>query len=168
MQCQKFPIIVTSLTILLFGTTNATITIHTQEKLIKVHCEKANLIVSEEGKNPRNTSISHVMLKYSDEHSVEYSCLGDLDNRAIIFIKLCQNCLHVDPGTTVGIVIGDLIATILIAVAVYCISSASRVKVHQASDRQALVLNEANTAIYSGIDQVDRQEYNRLEHRNKK
>lgn len=39
---------------------------------------------------------------------------------------VCQNCIEVDAPTISGIVIADLVATLLLAVAVYCISGHDR------------------------------------------
>ena len=39
---------------------------------------------------------------------------------------MCENCIELDPGTISGIVVADVIITILIAVAVYCVSGSER------------------------------------------
>ncbi|NXN09949.1 CD3G protein, partial [Indicator maculatus] len=56
--------------------------------------------------------------------------------------RMCQNCIEVDAATISGIVLADVVATIFLAVAVYCISGQDRRLVSRASDRQNLIANE--------------------------
>ncbi|NXX44618.1 CD3G protein, partial [Tricholaema leucomelas] len=56
--------------------------------------------------------------------------------------RMCQNCIEVDAPTISGIVLADLVATIFLAVAVYCISGQDRRYMSRASDRQNLIANE--------------------------
>ncbi|NXR06463.1 CD3D protein, partial [Semnornis frantzii] len=55
---------------------------------------------------------------------------------------VCQNCIQVDAATISGIVVADVVATIFLAVAVYCISGQDRTRMSRASDRQNLIANE--------------------------
>ncbi|NXG53234.1 CD3G protein, partial [Psilopogon haemacephalus] len=56
--------------------------------------------------------------------------------------RMCQNCIEVDAPTISGIVVADLVATIFLAVAVYCISGQDRRPMSRASDRQNLIAND--------------------------
>ncbi|XP_067826912.1 T-cell surface glycoprotein CD3 gamma chain-like isoform X2 [Heptranchias perlo] len=171
MQHFKLLVIATSVIILLFGFAGAEIKLTSNGTTITLNCDpKVNVTIKRSlEKVPRETaSHSLTISKTSNTNGDEYSCTDSTDSRAFIFIKLCRNCVDVDAGTVAGIVIGDIVATILIAVAVYSISTPARVKQHQASDRQALVPNDATSKIYSGIKQSDRQEYSELEPRRKK
>uniref|UniRef100_A0A8D0BCL9 TYRO protein tyrosine kinase-binding protein n=1 Tax=Salvator merianae TaxID=96440 RepID=A0A8D0BCL9_SALMN len=40
-------------------------------------------------------------------------------NKTIVFFPDCSNCYELSPGTIAGVVLGDLLLTILIALAVY-------------------------------------------------
>ncbi|NXY51904.1 CD3D protein, partial [Ceuthmochares aereus] len=39
-----------------------------------------------------------------------------------VHYRMCQNCIEVDVPTIFGIVVADVVATIFLAVAVYCIT----------------------------------------------
>ncbi|XP_041029988.1 T-cell surface glycoprotein CD3 delta chain-like isoform X2 [Carcharodon carcharias] len=169
MRCHVQLIIVTIVTILLFGDTDAEITLNSVGRQIELHCVKGNVKIRKAGESEmtETSSKSVKISKLTENFFGEYSCVND-SQRAIIFIKSCQNCVDFDSGSIVGIVVGDLIAIVLIAVAVYSISTPAKGKIHRASDRQALVLNDEANPVYTGIQKVDRQEYSELEHRSKK
>ncbi|NXP77932.1 CD3G protein, partial [Ramphastos sulfuratus] len=59
-----------------------------------------------------------------------------------VHYRMCQNCIQVDAVTISGIVVADVVATIFLAVAVYCISGQDRTRMSRASDRQNLIANE--------------------------
>ncbi|NXE13847.1 CD3G protein, partial [Lophotis ruficrista] len=59
-----------------------------------------------------------------------------------VYYRMCQNCIQVDAPTISGIVIADVVATIFLAVAVYCITGQDRGRMSRASDRQNLIANE--------------------------
>ncbi|XP_078415316.1 T-cell surface glycoprotein CD3 delta chain-like isoform X1 [Cetorhinus maximus] len=166
MRCQVQLIIVTIVTILLFGATDAEITLRSVGSWIELQCVEGNAKIRKAGESELRESPLKIS-KLVEKFIGEYSCMYD-SQQAIIFIKNCQNCVDFDSGSIVGIVVGDLIAIVLIAVAVYSISTPARVKIHRASDRQALVLNDEANPVYTGIQKLDRQEYSELEHRSKK
>ncbi|KAM6988644.1 T-cell surface glycoprotein CD3 gamma chain [Tautogolabrus adspersus] len=68
-----------------------------------------------------------------------------------IFVKFrtCDNCIELDTGSIVGIAVGDVVATIVIGVAVYLVASQSWIgpitSNKKGSDRQHLVPNEMNS-----------------------
>ncbi|NWW63409.1 CD3D protein, partial [Eulacestoma nigropectus] len=59
-----------------------------------------------------------------------------------VHYRMCQNCIEVDAPTISGIVIADVVATLFLAVAVYCITGHDRGHTSRASDRQNLIANE--------------------------
>ncbi|NWS72671.1 CD3G protein, partial [Crotophaga sulcirostris] len=59
-----------------------------------------------------------------------------------VYYRMCQNCIEVDIATISGIVVADVIATIFLAVAVYCITGQDKGRLSRASDRQNLIANE--------------------------
>ncbi|NWX35905.1 CD3D protein, partial [Notiomystis cincta] len=72
-----------------------------------------------------------------------YECeTGGQRNRLQVYYRMCQNCIEVDAGTISGIIIADVVATLLLAVAVYCVSAHDRGHTSRASDRQNLLANE--------------------------
>nr|ARM37746.1 T-cell surface glycoprotein CD3 gammadelta A [Scyliorhinus canicula] len=157
----------TALISLFFGTSRAEIKFKSIRTYIELRCDTDNITIRQNNKT-RIVSSPQRISKGSDTDSSEYSCQSSHQQTAFIFIKRCLNCVNFDSGSIVGIVIGDLIAIILIAVAVYSITSPTKLKIHRASDRQALVPNEDPGPIYTGIKQSDKQEYSRLEFRSKK
>ncbi|NWR89998.1 CD3D protein, partial [Furnarius figulus] len=59
-----------------------------------------------------------------------------------VYYRMCQNCIEVDAATISGIVIADVVATVLLAMAVYCVTGHDRGHLSRASDRQNLIANE--------------------------
>uniref|UniRef100_A0A4W3GM03 Uncharacterized protein n=1 Tax=Callorhinchus milii TaxID=7868 RepID=A0A4W3GM03_CALMI len=80
------------------------------------------------------------LVKLSDKDTGEYTCFdGHHDISAFVFVRLCQNCVQLDTSTISGIVVGDLIATLLIALATYCVSSSlNREGAHQGKNTRLL------------------------------
>ncbi|NXP23942.1 CD3D protein, partial [Scytalopus superciliaris] len=72
-----------------------------------------------------------------------YTC--DLESKSTklqVHYRMCQNCIEVDAATISGIVIADVVATALLAVAVYCVTGHNRGHMSRASDRQNLIAND--------------------------
>uniref|UniRef100_A0A8C3RX61 CD3 gamma/delta subunit Ig-like domain-containing protein n=1 Tax=Chelydra serpentina TaxID=8475 RepID=A0A8C3RX61_CHESE len=59
-----------------------------------------------------------------------------------LHFRMCQNCIELDAATISGIVVADVIATVFLAVAVYCIAGQDSGRLLRASDRQNLIANE--------------------------
>ncbi|NWW99113.1 CD3D protein, partial [Caloenas nicobarica] len=59
-----------------------------------------------------------------------------------VHYRMCQNCIEVDAPTISGIVVADVVATVFLAVAVYCIAGQNKGRMSRASDRQNLIANE--------------------------
>uniref|UniRef100_A0A4W3GL13 DNAX-activation protein 10 n=1 Tax=Callorhinchus milii TaxID=7868 RepID=A0A4W3GL13_CALMI len=62
---------------------------------------------------------------------------------------VCKNCVQLESPSLAGIMVGDLLATFIIALAVYLMTAPAKARLYQASDRQTLVLNEGNDGLYS-------------------
>ncbi|XP_069750720.1 TYRO protein tyrosine kinase-binding protein isoform X2 [Narcine bancroftii] len=167
MQLDKSLVLVMGL---FFGVTEANMNIKFTGTTLILNCnENKNVTIKRiNDLHGRETASSQLTIQeVSDADTALYSCTDDLSNPTLIFIKACQNCVRVDSGTMTGIVIGDLITTILIAVAVYCISIPAKGKIYQGFDRRALIQNDDTGTLYSGLKQKDRQEYSRLKLQNK-
>ncbi|XP_067826918.1 T-cell surface glycoprotein CD3 delta chain-like isoform X5 [Heptranchias perlo] len=97
-------------------------------------------------KNGRMMDNGNVKLtKLSDSDTGEYTCInGHERSSAYVFVRLCRNCVELDASTISGIVVGDIIATIFIAVAIYCVSSSNMGKDYRTSDKQSLVPHDHN------------------------
>nr|XP_013806623.1 PREDICTED: T-cell surface glycoprotein CD3 delta chain [Apteryx mantelli mantelli] len=72
---------------------------------------------------------------------------------------VCQNCIEVDAATISGIVVADVIATVFLAIAVYCITGHDKGRMSRASDRQNLIANEQ---LYQPLGDRDDGQYSRL------
>ncbi|KFR05170.1 T-cell surface glycoprotein CD3 delta chain, partial [Nipponia nippon] len=76
-----------------------------------------------------------------------------------VHYRMCQNCIEVDAPTISGIVVADVVATVLLAVAVYCITGQDKGRMSRASDRQNLIANEQ---LYQPLGERDDGQYSRL------
>ncbi|XP_018543135.1 LOW QUALITY PROTEIN: T-cell surface glycoprotein CD3 gamma chain [Lates calcarifer] len=72
------------------------------------------------------------ILQYNDENSGEYTCWtanpanedGERKGPKIfVRFRTCDNCIELDIGSVVGMVVGNMVATTVIGVAVYLIAS---------------------------------------------
>ncbi|KAK1336405.1 hypothetical protein QTO34_004212 [Cnephaeus nilssonii] len=72
---------------------------------------------------------------------------------------LCQNCVELDPATLAGIIVTDVLATLLLALGVYCFAGHETGRLSRAADTQALLrddqlyqpLRDRNNAQYSHL-----------------
>ncbi|KAG6926740.1 CD3d molecule [Chelydra serpentina] len=76
-----------------------------------------------------------------------------------LHFRMCQNCIELDAATISGIVVADVIATVFLAVAVYCIAGQDSGRLLRASDRQNLIANEQ---LYQPLGERDNEQYSRL------
>ncbi|XP_077633417.1 T-cell surface glycoprotein CD3 delta chain [Crocuta crocuta] len=59
-----------------------------------------------------------------------------------VYYRMCQNCVELDSGTLAGIIITDIIATILLALGVYCFAGHETGRLSKAADTQTLLGND--------------------------
>ncbi|XP_025970171.2 T-cell surface glycoprotein CD3 delta chain [Dromaius novaehollandiae] len=76
-----------------------------------------------------------------------------------VHYRMCQNCIEVDAATVSGIVVADVVATVFLAIAVYCITGHDKGRMSRASDRQNLIANEQ---LYQPLGERDSAQYSRL------
>eukprot|EP00063_Salmo_salar_P043063 XP_014017898.1 PREDICTED: T-cell surface glycoprotein CD3 delta chain-like [Salmo salar] len=71
-----------------------------------------------------NNETTHI-LDYKDENIGEFVCKkdGEEDRKIYVKCRTCDKCIKLDTSMAVGMVVGVLVATVLIGVAVYCIAS---------------------------------------------
>ncbi|XP_010015778.1 PREDICTED: LOW QUALITY PROTEIN: T-cell surface glycoprotein CD3 gamma chain-like [Nestor notabilis] len=97
---------------------------------------------------------------YDDPRGI-YTCETNKEKKSPplqVHYRMCQNCIEVDAPTISGIVVADVVATIFLAVAVYCITGQDKGRMSRASDRQNLIANEQ---LYQPLGERDEQ-YSRL------
>ncbi|XP_017658154.1 T-cell surface glycoprotein CD3 delta chain isoform X2 [Nannospalax galili] len=78
---------------------------------------------------------------------------------AAFLSQVCQSCVELDRGTLAGLIITDLIATLLLALGVYCFSGHETGRLSGAADTQALLRNEQ---LYQPLRDHDDAQYSRL------
>uniref|UniRef100_A0A9L0J006 T-cell surface glycoprotein CD3 delta chain n=1 Tax=Equus asinus TaxID=9793 RepID=A0A9L0J006_EQUAS len=72
-----------------------------------------------------------------------YMCGGAKENSSLqVYYRMCQNCVELDSATLAGIVITDIIATLLLALGVYCFAGHETGRLPRAADAQALLRND--------------------------
>ncbi|XP_065594478.1 T-cell surface glycoprotein CD3 gamma chain-like [Cyrtonyx montezumae] len=76
-----------------------------------------------------------------------------------VHYRMCQNCIEVDAPTISGIVVADVIATVFLAIAVYCITGQDKGRMSRASDRQNLI---ANDQLYQPLGERSDGQYSQL------
>ncbi|KAM9269372.1 T-cell surface glycoprotein CD3 delta chain [Morus bassanus] len=95
-----------------------------------------------------------------DDPRGSYICDADGKQHSLqVHYRMCQNCIEVDAPTISGIVIADVVATVFLAVAVYCITGQDKGRMSRASDRQNLIANEQ---LYQPLGDRDDGQYSRL------
>ncbi|KAF1417856.1 T-cell surface glycoprotein CD3 delta chain, partial [Spheniscus magellanicus] len=97
---------------------------------------------------------------YDDPRGI-YTCTTGSDKKSVslqVHYRMCQNCIEVDAPTISGIVVADVVATIFLAVAVYCITGQDKGRMSRASDRQNLIANE----LYQPLGERDDGQYSQL------
>ncbi|XP_031455783.1 T-cell surface glycoprotein CD3 delta chain [Phasianus colchicus] len=96
---------------------------------------------------------------YDDPRGI-YKCMLDNKNSTLqVHYRMCQNCIEVDAPTISGIVIADVIATVFLAIAVYCITGQDKGRMSRASDRQNLI---ANDQLYQPLGERNDGQYSQL------
>ncbi|RVE64373.1 hypothetical protein OJAV_G00125100 [Oryzias javanicus] len=116
-------------------------------------------------------------LSYKDENSGEYQCetLGTAEKaESKIYVKFrtCDNCVEFDVTSIVSILVGNVVATAGIGVAVYLVASQTRTgqgssNKKKRSDKQNLVRNEqrATDSDYQTLNHGRKDEYDLLQRR---
>lgn len=142
------------------------ISVKTVSDGIELQCGDKNEIV-----NPNGEPSTSLKLVYKDENTGEYKCRtpninvdteGDWRDGPKIYVKFrtCDNCVELDNSAIAGLVVGNVVATIVLGVAVYLIASKSQTAPttshKKSSDRQHLVSNEVSNRGASGNDHYQR------------
>nr|XP_036848791.1 T-cell surface glycoprotein CD3 delta chain isoform X2 [Manis javanica] len=88
-------------------------------------------------------------------------------SRGRVTQAVCQNCVELDSVTLVGIVFTDIIATLLLALGVYCFAGHETGRLSRAADTQVLLRNDQ---LYQPLRDRNNAQYSHLGenwHRNK-
>ncbi|XP_029429838.1 T-cell surface glycoprotein CD3 delta chain [Rhinatrema bivittatum] len=91
-----------------------------------------------------------------------YKCEDMINgNRGVlqVYYRMCQSCIEFNPGTISGLLVADVIATALIAFAVYCVTRPDKGRSSRASDKQTLIQHEQ---LYQPLGDRGNSEYSHL------
>uniref|UniRef100_A0A8C9FGH5 Ig-like domain-containing protein n=1 Tax=Pavo cristatus TaxID=9049 RepID=A0A8C9FGH5_PAVCR len=96
-----------------------------------------------------------------DDPRGTYKCSssGQEPSTLQVHYRMCQNCIEVDAPTISGIVVADVVATVFLAIAVYCITGQDKGRMSRASDRQNLI---ANDQLYQPLGERNDGQYSQL------
>ncbi|KAM6157915.1 T-cell surface glycoprotein CD3 delta chain [Rhynchocyon petersi] len=76
-----------------------------------------------------------------------------------VHYRMCQNCVELDSATLAGIIVTDIIATLLLALGVYCFAGHETGRLSGVADTQALLRNDQ---LYQPLRDRDDAQYSRL------
>ncbi|KAM9659240.1 T-cell surface glycoprotein CD3 delta chain isoform 3-T4 [Trichechus inunguis] len=119
------------------------ITVEEHEDKVILKCDgNISWIEGTEG-NPLSDNKSLVLGKSIQDPQGMYECTEEGAVFALqVYYRMCQNCVELDSTTLVGIVITDIIATLLLALGVYCFAGHETGRLSRAADTQALLRND--------------------------
>ncbi|XP_053503568.1 T-cell surface glycoprotein CD3 gamma chain [Ictalurus furcatus] len=112
-------------------------------------------------------------LYYKDEDSGDYQCEDTSTegkfSKITVKFRTCDNCIELDTPALTAIIVGNILATFLIAFAVYSITAQPKGKNfsgNKASDKVNLITN-GDRDTYQQLNPGQNSEYSRLEVRHK-
>lgn len=76
-----------------------------------------------------------------------------------VYYRMCQNCVELDPATLAGIIVTDVLATLLLALGVYCFAGHETGRLSRAADTQALLRNDQ---LYQPLRDRNNAQYSHL------
>ncbi|XP_006912822.1 T-cell surface glycoprotein CD3 delta chain [Pteropus alecto] len=76
-----------------------------------------------------------------------------------VYYRMCQNCVELDSATLAGIIVTDIIATILLALGVYCFAGHETGRLSRAAETQHLLSNDQ---LYQPLRDRNDAQYSRL------
>ncbi|XP_004689270.1 PREDICTED: T-cell surface glycoprotein CD3 delta chain [Condylura cristata] len=92
-----------------------------------------------------------------------YKCTGkDANENDVIvqiYYRMCQNCVELDSATLSGIVVADIIATLLLALGVYCFAGHETGRLSEAADTQVVMRNDQ---LYQPLRERNNDQYSSL------
>ncbi|XP_076833044.1 T-cell surface glycoprotein CD3 delta chain [Brachyhypopomus gauderio] len=136
------------------------IAVHKTSSGVKLECKGGTWNVKEK-------TDTFLNLEYRDENSGEKTCMEK--NKIFVKFRTCDNCIELDVISIVGIIVGNILATFLIGLAVYSLSAQPRNKSmsgNKASDKKALLPNGENDT-YQQLASGQISEYSALGGRRK-
>ncbi|XP_074071271.1 T-cell surface glycoprotein CD3 delta chain isoform X2 [Macrotis lagotis] len=148
-----------------FGDKSLHITVVESEDKIFLMCQgtEGSWDIVEESsatKYPSNKS-ADLGKKIQDPRGI-YSCSdskGKKSSRLHVYYRMCQNCVEVNSGSLIGVLIADVIATIILAVGVYCFAGHEKEFLSTALEKQILMQNDT---LYQPLKDRDDNSYSHI------
>ncbi|XP_045653850.1 T-cell surface glycoprotein CD3 delta chain isoform X2 [Ursus americanus] len=117
------------------------------EDQVFLHCNTSIILVEGTMGTPLSQNKSWNLGKRILDPRGMYRCNGtdEQDDKATytqVYYRMCQNCVELDSATLAGIVITDIIATLLLALGVYCFAGHETGRLSKAADTQVLLEND--------------------------
>ncbi|XP_070808606.1 T-cell surface glycoprotein CD3 gamma chain-like isoform X2 [Pituophis catenifer annectens] len=141
---------------------NEIITIEQKGKKVSLVCKVGNNETRwlKDGMNLTYQGKELVLAVMDDPRGI-YVCINsNEESRPLqVFIRMCQNCIHLDFTTILGISAASLITTVFLAIAVYHIAVEERGRPAQASDKQCLL---ANDQLYQPLQERNDRPYSHI------
>ncbi|KAM9800957.1 T-cell surface glycoprotein CD3 gamma chain [Neosynchiropus ocellatus] len=115
----------------------AEVKVTTEQEGYKISCGPSSRLKTSDGLDVDKP------LKFKDENSMEYKCTGADTATILVKFRTCDNCVELDTNSISGLVVGNLVATIVIGVSVYLVASkgqfGTRRSSKKGSDQQHLL-----------------------------
>lgn len=73
--------------------------------------------------------------------------MAQLSVSVSFWLPVCQNCIEVDAATISGIVVADVVATIFLAVAVYCITGQDKGRMSRGEGGAGMCLSISRSCV---------------------
>lgn len=127
-----------------------------------VHLECLNNITWQEGTEPLpngKTSKRIDLGKLILDPRGMYECEVGKKTTMQIYYRMCQNCVELDTTTVTGIIVTDIITTLLLALGVYCFAGHETGRPSEAADTQVLMRNDE---LYQPLRERSNDQYSSL------
>ncbi|XP_061448649.1 T-cell surface glycoprotein CD3 gamma chain-like [Rhineura floridana] len=145
-------------------TTTEIITVKQSRKSIILQCEADKNAMVQWKKNGKALSHTDKELPLGfavDDPRGFYECNNSKTTDSLhVFFRMCQNCIHLNLATILGVLVASIVATFFLAVAVYCIAAEKPGQRSQASDKQTLLANEQ---LYQPLGDRSNGQYSHLQ-----
>ncbi|XP_036602488.1 T-cell surface glycoprotein CD3 delta chain [Trichosurus vulpecula] len=99
--------------------------------------------------------------KIQDPRGV-YQCVNKKDKDSPIlhvYYRMCQNCVELNSGSLIGVFIANIIATIILAIGIYCFAGHEEGYLSAAFDKPILMQNDA---LYQPLRDRDDNSYSHI------
>ncbi|XP_037360174.1 T-cell surface glycoprotein CD3 delta chain [Talpa occidentalis] len=156
----------------LFQVSSSAMEVKEIEEMVFLICNNTNgtieKIIGTERTLVKNYAV-HLGKRMLDPRGL-YECKNNSENNKDflqIHYRMCQNCVELDSGTLSGIVVSDIIATLLLALGIYCFAGHETGRLSAAADTQVLMRNDQ---LYQPLRERNNDQYSSLGenwHRNK-